>query len=195
MENGHLRQDLQYRDREAGEHICVDAALAIWRLVKAYKTAFTLRRAPYIICYSIYSAVVAILNQRSFEQSHFTECIRFFWSALIDLQRGCNFGLQKPLDILKDIVAQFGKDIPRSTDQAGHGVRDVVDLDKSFEITYMNASAEYRSDPSNTRKIMADFPQRDPFSSWDPGEIGLNADGEDWFVNDTLYGLFTTNSY
>ncbi|RFU25256.1 hypothetical protein B7463_g11076, partial [Scytalidium lignicola] len=194
--NSHLSKGFQNDEREAGERICVDAALAIWRLVKAYKTAFTLRRAPYLICYSVYSAIVAILNQRLVEHSRFIECMMFFWSALIDLQRGCNFGLQKPLDILRDMVAQFGKDIPKSTDPAGQVVRDFIGLENGDEISYTNATAaEYRGDTYNDRRIIYDSQQQDPFSFWDPDQLGMAMDGDEWSLNDTLYGLFTPSSY
>jgi hypothetical protein len=35
------------------------------------------------------------------------EPISFFWTCLSELQRGCNFGLEKPLNILRDMVQEF----------------------------------------------------------------------------------------
>lgn len=38
--------------------------------------------------------------------------MRFFWSALGELRRGSNFGLQKPMEILKEAVFQYTEDLP-----------------------------------------------------------------------------------
>ncbi|KAH8804363.1 fungal-specific transcription factor domain-containing protein [Xylogone sp. PMI_703] len=197
LENGHLYSGFQDDDRQAGEHICVDAALSIWRFVRAYKAAFTLRRAPYLISYSVYSAVVAILNQRLVEHSHFTECMKFFWSALIDLQQGCNFGLQKPLDILRDVVAQFGKDIPKSTDQVGQVTRNFMRLEKGDGLSYNGTSTGHRdyTHHSNPQGLISDSRQQDSFPFWGPDQFGTSAENDDWSLNDTLYGLFTPANY
>lgn len=38
--------------------------------------------------------------------------MRFFWCALGELRRGSNFGLQKPMEILKEAVVQYTEDLP-----------------------------------------------------------------------------------
>ena len=38
--------------------------------------------------------------------------MRFFWSALGELRRGSNFGLQKPMEILREAVVQYTEDLP-----------------------------------------------------------------------------------
>jgi len=81
-------------------------------LIDAYKTAFTLRRAPYLLSYAAYSAIVVLLTQTQPESPLFVECIQFFWFALLDLQRGCNSGLGKPLKILQKLMQRLGKTIP-----------------------------------------------------------------------------------
>jgi hypothetical protein len=192
LANGHLSKDFQASESTAGERACIDAALAIWRLVESYKTAFTLRRAPYIICYSVYSAAVAILNQTLFERSRFTKCMSFFWSALTDLRRGCNFGLQKPLDILRDMMAQFGENIPKRTSQAGLGALDFMALEKDIELPGdgMVGQSDTQAGGGN-QWSQIESQQWDPFAPWEPNAFGTGMEGDDWPLNDTLYGLFT----
>jgi hypothetical protein len=193
LANGHLNKDFQDSERAGGERVCIDAALAVWRLVESYKTAFTLRRAPYIICYSVYSAAVAILNQTLLERSHFTKCMGFFWSALTDLRRGCNFGLQKPLDILRDMMAQFGEEIPKSTSQTGLGALDFMALEKGTNLLEdgMAVPSDSQVGGCNQRSLI-ESQQLDPFALWDPNTVGAGMEGDDWPLNDTLYGLVTS---
>lgn len=95
-----------------GKARCNQAAIRIWRLVEAYKQAHTLRRAPYLISYATYSAIVVLLNQTESEASQYVDCIRFFWMALSDLQGSCNSGLGKPLKILRALMNRVGQSVP-----------------------------------------------------------------------------------
>lgn len=106
--------------QSVGKAKCNEAALRIWSLVDLYKQAHTLRRAPYLISYATYSAIVVILNQTQNDASNYVNCIKFFWSALLDLQRGCNSGLGKPLKILKTLMHRLGQPIPTDDPQNHH---------------------------------------------------------------------------
>ncbi|KAM0417150.1 hypothetical protein ACHAPT_012858 [Fusarium lateritium] len=86
---------------------CIDAALHIWKLVEAYKTTFTLRRAQYGISYATYCAVLVILEHTDQNCDEYIECIRFFWQALLEFQRGCNYGLKRPLRLLKSLMSRI----------------------------------------------------------------------------------------
>ncbi|KAL7940484.1 fungal-specific transcription factor domain-containing protein [Trichoderma barbatum] len=79
---------------------CISAALNIWRLVEAYRTTFTLRRAQYGISYATYCAVLVLLQMSEEDITLYVECIRFFWTALWEYQMGCNYGLKRPLKLL-----------------------------------------------------------------------------------------------
>ncbi|KAL4876147.1 fungal-specific transcription factor domain-containing protein [Aspergillus karnatakaensis] len=107
LEEGHLRRHSNSSTRALSEQACITSALAIQKLVKAYKTAFTLRRAPFLLSYAVYCAVNVILRQERHDRGHFIEVISFFWTCLGELQGGCNFGLEKPLGILRDMVSEF----------------------------------------------------------------------------------------
>ena len=69
--------------------------------------AFTLRRAPFLLSYAVYSGATAILSREHHDRGKYTETISFFWTCLNELQRGCNYGLKKPLGILHDIVNEL----------------------------------------------------------------------------------------
>jgi hypothetical protein len=112
LSNGHLSTCSDSTSQQAGEERCANAAFRIWHLVDAYKSAFTLRRAPYLLAYATYSAIVVLLNQKQTLGSQYVDCIRFFWFALLDLQRGCNSGLGKPLKILATLMQRLGQSIP-----------------------------------------------------------------------------------
>ncbi|KAJ1333117.1 catalase-peroxidase [Microdochium nivale] len=142
IEGGYLQDKVTWQEREINEKKCVDSALAIWKLVDAYRTGLTLRRAPFLLSYAVYSAVVVILRQSKKEQQQqqrsqsansvspsqtdaggagvvkaaadrFREPINFFWTALSELQRGCNFGLRKPVAIIRDMMDELGDIVPQ----------------------------------------------------------------------------------
>lgn len=112
LSNGHLSFASDPASQAAGEEKCVNAAIQIWHLVDAYKKAFTLRRTPYFLSYATYSAIVVMLNQPITDSSQYVECIRFFWFALLDFQKGSTSGLRKPLKILQKLMQRLGRSVP-----------------------------------------------------------------------------------
>ncbi|KAF4451110.1 nitrogen assimilation transcription factor nira [Fusarium albosuccineum] len=93
--------------QEESRQKCIEAALRIWKLVEAYKKIFTLRRAQYGISYATYCAVLVILQHTDQDCDEYIECIRFFWQALLEFQRGCNYGLKRPLRLLKSLMGRI----------------------------------------------------------------------------------------
>ncbi|KAH6991533.1 fungal-specific transcription factor domain-containing protein [Ilyonectria sp. MPI-CAGE-AT-0026] len=93
--------------QEESRQKCIEAALHIWKLVEAYKKTFTLRRAQYGISYSTYCAVFVILRYTDQDCEEYIECIGFFWQALLEFQRGCNYGLKRPLRLLKSLMSRI----------------------------------------------------------------------------------------
>ncbi|SPO06778.1 uncharacterized protein DNG_09472 [Cephalotrichum gorgonifer] len=112
LEQGHLRRHSDDDSKRRGEDACINSALMIEKYVRAYREAFTLRRAPFLLSYAVYSAVSVILHWERDGRGKLTESISFFWTCLNELQRGCNFGLKKPLRILREMVhgLQFSVD-------------------------------------------------------------------------------------
>lgn len=107
LEQGHLRRHSNDAGKRRGEEACVRSALMIQKYVRMYRNAFTLRRAPFLLSYAVYSSVTVILHQEQQNRGQFTDTISFFWSCLHELQRGCNFGLKKPLSILRDMAHEL----------------------------------------------------------------------------------------
>lgn len=108
--------------QEEGREKCIEAALKIWKLVEAYKKAFTLRRAQYGISYATYCAVLVMLQQTHQDRDEYIECIQFFWLALLEYQ-GRGHGLKTPLRLLKSLMRRVEKvthrinvDEPETTD-------------------------------------------------------------------------------
>ncbi|KAI9752411.1 MAG: hypothetical protein M4579_005635 [Chaenotheca gracillima] len=170
-----------------GESRCATAALNIWGLVKAYKTAFTLKRAPFLLSYATYSAVLVILHQTREARSKFSESIPFFWSALLDLQRGCNAGLKKPLKILKELMRRLGEDMPpmaledkeTRASNLGHGRPDgASEGDVSM--------GDYREGMLNLDVLQNLEPDLWNNQSW----LDSIAGDQGW-LDDSIYGLFT----
>lgn len=107
MEEGHLRRHSDPEMKRRSEESCIASALMISKYVEAYRNAFTLRTAPYIISYACYSAAAVILRQERHDRGHFIETISFLWNCLGELSEGCHFGLQRPMAILRDMVQEF----------------------------------------------------------------------------------------
>ncbi|OAA68632.1 Transcription factor [Niveomyces insectorum RCEF 264] len=116
LAEGHLRQHSSEPEKETMARACIGHAMAIQKLVAAYRRAFTLRRAPFLLSYAVYSAVVVVLKRDASERVCLRDAVGFFWTALSELQRGCNFGLQKPLAILRQMMAEMGE-----TNETGGG--------------------------------------------------------------------------
>ncbi|KIW88135.1 uncharacterized protein Z519_11246 [Cladophialophora bantiana CBS 173.52] len=92
---------------------CVSAALRIYKLAKIYREVFTLRRATYLFSYAVFSAAT-IIPQHSVINLSSSECLEivvFFWNALKELQNGANFGLRKPITIIKGMFERAGIDL------------------------------------------------------------------------------------
>ncbi|UPL02564.1 hypothetical protein LCI18_013498 [Fusarium solani-melongenae] len=103
----HELSPFQSSDQDESRRKCIEAALHIWKLVEAYKNTFTLRRAQYGISYATYCAVLVILEHTDQNCDEYIECIRFFWQALLEFQRGCNYGLKRPLRLLKSLMSRI----------------------------------------------------------------------------------------
>ncbi|KAL2834390.1 hypothetical protein BDW59DRAFT_156322 [Aspergillus cavernicola] len=108
LANGYLSAHITEDERTAGEQASVQAAIQTYHLIKRYESAFTLRRAPYLISYAVHSALLALLTQKPVERDCVLDKIGFLWGALGDLQGGGNCGLKKPMENLADWMAKLG---------------------------------------------------------------------------------------
>lgn len=81
--------------------------MAIQSYARKYRETFTLRRAPFLLSYAVYSAVSAILHQEQSVRRQHAETISFFWTCLNELHRGSGFGLKKTLSILQDMIREL----------------------------------------------------------------------------------------
>ncbi|KAJ5386986.1 hypothetical protein N7509_009527 [Penicillium cosmopolitanum] len=115
LNRGHFNFTVQPELVEASREKCIQAALSIWKLVEAYKEAFTLRRAQYGISYATYCAALVMLQHTNQDNAEHVECIRFFWSALLQYQKGCCYGLQRPLKLLKSLMRRL-ESVPNNTE-------------------------------------------------------------------------------
>ncbi|PYI19549.1 hypothetical protein BO99DRAFT_332864, partial [Aspergillus violaceofuscus CBS 115571] len=103
---GHFPFALPPAAAEESRQRCREAALKIWKLVEAYQQTFTLRRAQYGIAYATYCAVVVML-QHTRNVDDDVHCIRFFWSALLEYQKGCSYGLKRPLKLPRSLMRRL----------------------------------------------------------------------------------------
>ncbi|OGM49477.1 hypothetical protein ABOM_001692, partial [Aspergillus bombycis] len=106
LRHGHFNCALPPNSAEESRQRCIEAALKIWKLVEAYKQTFTLRRAQYGISYATYCAVVVML-QHTHHGENDVKCIRFFYSALLEYQKGCSYGLKRPLKLLRSLMRRL----------------------------------------------------------------------------------------
>lgn len=199
LEQGHLRRQSDDISKKSGEETCVQSALMIQKYVRAYRDAFTLRRAPFLLSYAIYSAVTVILHQERHDRGQYTEIISFFWTCLSELQRGCNFGLKKPLAILQDMAHEFQVSMV-----------DVGATGREQELQYNLEEGLFSSLPvskpldpnpdtsglgSISNKVSPDYlsftDRLDPcFGASPSGLLDFLNDQEQDISHDTLYGLF-----
>lgn len=198
LEEGHLRRHSDASAKRVSEEQCIASALMIERHIRAYRNAFTLRRAPFLLSYAIYSAVAIILPQERHDRGHFTNIIAFFWTCLGELQHGCNFGLKKPLSILRDMVQEFQLSV-KERGPVRAQQPDLSSLDESFfprlplapppppidsdvysAAQYLQGmNSQYMVDPLDTGTDMAT-----------PGLLDFLNDQEWDISQNTLYGLF-----
>lgn len=134
LEQGHLGSRSDQDSKRRGEDACISSALMIEKHVRAYRDAFTLRRAPFLLSYAMYSAVTVILHHqgRHGRGGKLAGSISFFWTCLNELQRGCNFGLKKPLAILKEMVHGLRLNVDSGGDVADPEMQLQPSLDDSL---------------------------------------------------------------
>lgn len=169
----------------------------IEKYIRAYRNAFTLRRAPFLLSYAIYSAVATILPQERHDRGQFTEIISFFWTCLGELQRGCNFGLQKPLSILRDMVHEFHLSAQDREFRNAQNAQ-FAGLDKSFFPQLpLTEAAGGEEDTSMLQGATPQQPLWDMLGGdYDPSSPGLLEflNDQEWDIGqNTLYGLFAPN--
>jgi hypothetical protein len=71
-----------------------------------------------------------ILRAERHERGQFMAPIEFFWNCLSELQRGCNFGLEKPLMVLREMVKEFRARPGANLEGAGLG----LDFESAFAL-------------------------------------------------------------
>ncbi|KAH7001136.1 fungal-specific transcription factor domain-containing protein [Ilyonectria destructans] len=201
LEEGHLRRHSDEAAKRRGEEACVQSALMIQKLVRRYRESFTLRRAPFLLSYAVYSAVIAILRQERRERGQFTEPISFFWTCLSELQVGCNFGLKKPLSVLQDMVREFQVSIKEGS-AAGQEQPVPAGLDESFFFPLAMTPSNGGMPHTATRPPAPYMPtvsseyiggvmdHVDPVWGNSPGLLDFLNDQEKDISQDALYGLF-----
>ncbi|KAH8897880.1 hypothetical protein GQ53DRAFT_884761 [Thozetella sp. PMI_491] len=188
LDGGYLQATIDEAERKASEQSCIESALAIWKLVSAYRDGLTLRRTPFLLSFAVYSAVVVILRQSKSDPERFREPISFFWTALSELQRGCNFGLRKPVAILREMVNELGSSIPQPQD---HPENELA-FSRMMEICAFGNGA-----PGTASAGGLESDTYHPHAFFDPlplGELDFPNDQELTITNDTLYGLFAHQS-
>ncbi|KAK5233557.1 hypothetical protein LTR47_005179 [Exophiala xenobiotica] len=95
--------------------ICLAAARTICSLANVYEDAFTLDHAPYLFSYALFSAATIVTRHAS-DRALMT----FLWKSLTKIQRGSNFGLAKPLMIIRDLMDRSGIDFKMVTSAVHH---------------------------------------------------------------------------
>lgn len=194
LEEGHLRRHCDEAGRRHSEEACITSAMAIESLARAYRETFTLRRAPFLLSYAIYSAVIVILRQERHNRGRFMEVISFFWTCLSELQHGCNFGLAKPLSILRDMVHEFQV----SVQEGGHMLDQSTLLDETFFPLYLSQQLETPASEEQTVVEGSWFQDylrsvghlEQPSVAPSPGYMAPFTPQDNDITQDTLYGLF-----
>lgn len=111
LPEGHLRH-LGASDETEHREICLFSAVQIYELARRYRDAFTLRRATYMISYCLFCAasVIPFGPRQSVDLSQ-RHMVGWFWIALKELQNGANFGLRKPIIIIRSLIEHAGLDL------------------------------------------------------------------------------------
>lgn len=124
-----------------------------------YRNAFTLRRAPFLLSYAVYSSVTVILHHEQHDRGQkYTDTLSFFWTCLHELQRGCNFGLKKPLGILQDMVNELSVSITtEGGDVAASSTQQLLrpSLDQSLFSTELSIMSEAGGHDSVSSAMMS----------------------------------------
>jgi hypothetical protein len=178
--------------------VCIDAALHIYHLAQAYRTAFTLRRAPYLFSYALFSAATVVPHDQlpTWSDAARSSMIVFFWNALSELQKGSNFGLRRPIKIMRDFMERAGIDITalasRASEEAGHPP-EAIDAPPPIGNVYINDCGL-----NGHSQGLGDltYPGADNYATLYPDMSIDNLDWMDGSINglgesdDLLYGLF-----
>lgn len=183
----------------------------IEKYVRAYRDAFTLRRAPFLLSYAVYSAVTVILTQERNGHGGLKESISFFWTCLNELQRGCNFGLKKPMGILQEMVRGLQVGVnegsladPESQLQPSLGESLLFRLPASQDTSMMTPQTSGSTSGQGAMGQTPDYYSNtmDPNGETIPGDM-LNFLNDQSFLNDqeidiyqdSLYGLFAPSPH
>ncbi|KAL2204656.1 hypothetical protein CC79DRAFT_1292772 [Sarocladium strictum] len=200
MEEGHLRRHSDASAKHLSEQECIASALMIEKYIRAYRNTFTLRRAPFLMSYAIYSAVSIILPQERHDRGHFTDLIAFFWTCLGELQHGCNSGLKKPLSVLRDMAREFQLSAKeRAPSMATEGLD--FTLDESFFPQLPLATPSVDNDVYSAAQYLHEMNgQQGGMGGGDGFETGTESmtpglmnflNDQEWDISqNTLYGLF-----
>ncbi|RAK81988.1 uncharacterized protein BO72DRAFT_454795 [Aspergillus fijiensis CBS 313.89] len=166
---GHFPFALPPASAEKSRQWCREAALKIWKLVEAYQQTFALRRAQYGIAYATYCAVVVMLQHtRSVDED--VHCIRFFWSALLEYQKGCSYGLKRPLKLLRSLMRRLESvaNLLEAEDRAADGAAPAVGLGSIADVgLHWPLEAE----------------------AWDPSTLDALPD-EFFLADESMFGMF-----
>jgi hypothetical protein len=172
-------------DKTALENNCVASAIAIRKLVASYRDTFTLRRTPFLLSYAVYSAVIVILRQSKHDYSQqYKEAIRFFLLALAELQRGCNFGLRKPVAIIRKMISELG----------GHLSQFNSSTHSDTTAAQMGEMWSFQAPFSNMADLQTDFSVEFSSTLLDSSPDGLfdfHDDQGQTLTDDVLYGLLS----
>lgn len=180
MSNGHLSACEEQSSRAIVERECASAALKVWGLVKAYKDTFTLRRAPYILCFAAYHAVQLLVHAREV-RVNFPDCLPYLWSALIDLKHGNHAGLTKPLQSLKSKLSEVVPTAAPEVPEDSHRHPDSWGRPNGGGLMDVNENA-----PGITN---ADFLQNLDFQAWNTPYWLDSVVGNQLLQEDTAFGL------
>lgn len=176
----------------------------IEKFLRSYRNTFTLRGAPFLICYATYSAVTVILHQERHNRGKFMDLISFFWTCLSELQRGCNFGMKKPLAVLRDMVREYDVSIKEGgterADNDGTFLQPSLDERIFLPLTMRQPGSDHGTDmecsPGGDNlmpNFTSELDQLDPMLGTSTSEPMWHVDDRERGIwQDTLYGLFTS---
>ena len=100
LEGKHLSKYLNHDRRVTCDKQSADDVKIIWQLLIEYQQTYTLRRAPLLISFSAYTALVAVVDKRLTDPAY-TVCIESLWSMLLELRDKSNPGLQNVVDEIR----------------------------------------------------------------------------------------------
>ncbi|KAJ5695946.1 hypothetical protein N7536_006358 [Penicillium majusculum] len=111
-------------DEQEPRRRCRSAAFQIYELAKSYRRAYTLRRATYMFSYALFSAASIVAFKSSDTEPTDSmlqkEVAGFLWAALKELQNGANFGLTKPMMIIRSLFEHAGLNLETITNQPSY---------------------------------------------------------------------------